>query len=385
MILAGATLTLSFSQEGYLPALADIEKNNTTLIAFRHQAEAEALEGRTGIFLQNPEVGINYLWGSPSEIGNRVDISIIQSFDFPAAYKYRGDIASLVESQAMLAYQAERAKLLHEARLICIDLVYYNALLREGRAKLEYSREIALAVEKMYEQGEVNVLELNKALLNLANTLNDLAMNESAAGELRAELQRLNGGHPLNMDSDEYPAFELPPDFDQWFEGAVSSNPVLTYLEHQAEISQQEEKLNRALSLPKFSAGYMSEKVTGEQYQGVSVGMSIPLWENKNSVKAARARTAVRQAVLEDSRVQLYSSLKARHEKALRLKEIAIGYSSSLGHANSAELLKKAYELGEISLIEYLLESQFYYETLIKSLEANREMHKAIAELEMWN
>ena len=52
---------------------------------------------------------------------------------------------------------------------------------------------------------------------------------------------------------------------------------------------------------------------------------------------------------------------------------------------NTTELLKRAYDLGEISLIEYLVEVQFYYDTMVKALETQREMHKAFAELEKWN
>ena len=36
------------------------------------------------------------------------------------------------------------------------------------------------------------------------------------------------------------------------------------------------------MTLPKFSAGYSLERTLGQKYQGISVGISIPLWENKN-------------------------------------------------------------------------------------------------------
>ena len=129
----------------------------------------------------------------------------------------------------------------------------------------------------------------------------------------------------------------------------------------------------------------MSEKVVGVKYQGLSVGMSIPLWENKNTVKAAKAQTAANIAVAADSQLQLYSMLKNHHRKVIDLQKASLGYSGSLMNVNNAELLKRAYDMGEISLIEYLVEQQFYYETLVKALETSRAMHKAYAELEKWN
>jgi len=125
--------------------------------------------------------------------------------------------------------------------------------------------------------------------------------------------------------------------------------------------------------------------VVGEKYQGLSVGMSVPLWENKNTVKAARAQTAANMALVSDSRLQLYNMLKNHYNKAVSFQEAAEGYSSSLLSVNNAELVKRAYDMGEISLIEYLVEVQFYYETLVKAMETRREMHRAFAELEKWN
>ena len=40
---------------------------------------------------------------------------------------------------------------------------------------------------------------------------------------------------------------------------------------------------------------------------------------------------------------------------------------------------------GEIALIEFLVEIQFYYDTLVKAMETRRAMNKAVAELKKWN
>ena len=66
--------------------LSEIESNNTTLSAYRNLNEAQKLENKTDIFLENPEVGFNYLWGNPSPMGTRQDFSVSQSFDFPTSY-----------------------------------------------------------------------------------------------------------------------------------------------------------------------------------------------------------------------------------------------------------------------------------------------------------
>ena len=165
----------------------------------------------------------------------------------------------------------------------------------------------------------------------------------------------MNGGKEISFELRSYRAASLPEDFESWYADAESSNPLLQYMIKEVGVHQNEEKLYRAMSLPKFSAGYMSEKVVGEQYQGLSVGLSIPLWENKNTVKAAQAQTLAGMALMEDSRLQLYNKLKNSYARAMDLKKSSDAYMESLGMVNNAELLKKAYDMGEISLIEYLV------------------------------
>ena len=372
------------AQQDFSSVLAEIEKNNTTLEALRQKAEAKKLHSHTGIFLENPEVGFNYLWGSPGEIGTRTDFSVMQSFDFPSAYKYKSNIADLQMDQAMIEYRLGRAELLFDAKIICIDMVYFLALIEENERRLAYAESIAEAVSKMYEQGRVNILERNKAQLNLANITNDQGLLKAETRRLQAELNRLNGGNELVFGINSYAPADLPADFETWFTEVASSNPFLQYMNREVSVHENEEKLYKALSLPKFSAGFMSEKVVGEKYQGLSVGLSIPLWENKNTVKAAKAQTAAGMALVDDSRLQLYTMLKNNYYRAIDLKHLSDAYTGSLLGVNNTELLKKAYDLGEISLIEYLVEVQFYYETVIKALDTRREMHKAIAELEKW-
>lgn len=373
------------AQQQFSSVLEEIEENNTTLEALRQKTEAQQLESHTGIYIENPEIGLDYLWGKPGEIGNRTDFSVMQSFDFPTAYKYRRNIADLHFEQAMTEYHVERARIIYEAKLVCIDLVYYQALMKENERRLDYARSIAEAIGKMYSEGRVNILEFNKAKLNLANSINDNDRLKAEIRRLEAELLRYNGGKKITYDVLEYVPPQLPDDFDEWYARVESDNPLLIYLSREVDIHSNQEKLYRALSLPRFSAGYMSEKVVGEEYQGLSVGLSIPLWENKNTVKAARARTLAGLALMADSRIQLYTMLRNNYFNAQDLKASSEAYAASLKGVNNADLLKKAYDMGEISLIEYLVEVQFYYETVIKALEARRDMFKAVAELEKWN
>ncbi|MDR2407761.1 MAG: TolC family protein, partial [Bacteroidales bacterium] len=155
------------AQNGYEPVLQQIEGNNTTLTALREQMKSQKLNNRTGIYPSNPEVEFHYLWGSPNAVGNRTDISVKQSFDFPTVYGQRSKIADLQNTNAELSYLSERMSLLLSAKQICIELIYYNALAKEYETRLQNAERIALACKVKLEKGETNILENNKAQLNL--------------------------------------------------------------------------------------------------------------------------------------------------------------------------------------------------------------------------
>jgi outer membrane protein TolC len=359
--------------------LAAIDKNNTTLSAMRNKAEAEKFKNQTGIYLQNPEVGFDYLWGNSSDIGNKIDFSIKQSFDFPTAYGYRRQIADSRNLQTGFEYQQQRKDILYEARLLCTGIIYANALVEEYNKRLANAQNLADAYQAMYEKGQVSILEHNKAQLNLLNIRKEVERRAIERTSYLKQLSALNGGQAVELNQSSFQVRVLPADFDQWYSNAEKTNPSLQWLKQEIEVNMQQEKLNRALSLPKASAGYMSEKIVGEHFQGVSVGVSIPLWENKNTVKYAQAQTIALQSIEVDRKLQFYNQLKIQYEKAASLQKTALEYRQLLESSNNAVLLKKALDKGEITLINYLMEVSFTYSAMNNLLESEYELNKALS------
>lgn len=380
VILFALPLGLS-AQKSVDDILIQIEKNNTTLSALRKNTDANKIGNKTGIFLQNPEIEFNYLLGNPSSIGNRTDFSIKQSFDFPTAYRFKNQISDIKNEQTELEYRKQQKNLLLQARNICIDLIYTNALKLEYSKRLSHAQSIAKSYKLKFDAGDTNILEFNKAQMNLLNLNNKIELLEIDRTALLSELTRLNGSAFIEFADSEYQSPIIPTDFEQWYTQAEQINPLLNWLKQEIEISKKQVSLNKALSLPKIQGGYMSETVVGQQFRGISVGLSIPLWENKNTVKYAKANATALEAVAADNKVQLYNQLKALHSKAISLHSNVTEYRSKLQSFNSSDLLKKALDKGEISLIDYIMELSIYYENVNKMLELDRDMNKAVAEL----
>jgi len=90
-LLAFISMTVNAAaQTSIEEVLHEVEQNNTTLVALKQRVNAETIGNKTDLSLPNPEVEFNYLFGSPSSIGNRTDISVTQGFDFPTVYGRKG-------------------------------------------------------------------------------------------------------------------------------------------------------------------------------------------------------------------------------------------------------------------------------------------------------
>lgn len=370
-----------FASDDLDRVLSEVEKNNTTLAALRKRVDAERIGNKTDLFLQNPEVEFNYLWGSPSAIGDRKDFSISQTFDFPTVYRYKNQLSDLKNEQVELEYQKQRLAVLKEAREVCYDLIHVNALLAERRKRLDHAQSIEQSFKGRFDNGDVNVLEYNNAQLNHLNVKREIESLEIERTALLAELSRLNGGRAVDFSQSSYPVLEIPDDFDQWFAMAEQKNPTFSWLKKEVEISQKQADLNKAIRLPKLQTGYMSESVVGEQFQGVTLGLSVPLWENKNKVKYARANAMAVESVAMDQKLQFYHHLKSIHSKVVALQKNVNAYRLALGNVDNSALAKKALDLGEISIIDYLIQLSLYYESVDLLLDMEKEINKVNAEL----
>ncbi len=370
-----------WAQDIYAPILQEIEQNSTTLQALKEGLNATKLANKTGLMPDNPEVEFGYLWGNPSAIGNRKEISVSQTLDFPTAYIWRNRLSELQNHSAEYEYRTQRMELLLSAKSKCIELVYYNALHKLYARQAEQANRIAEAHEKMMQAGETNRLAYNKAMLNRTNMTNELRRIDLEGQHLLSTLATMNGGKEVDFVFDGYEAVMLPADFENWYRTAEMQNPSLQYLRSQVDVANCQVSVSRAEGMPKFSVGYTGEYVLGEKFQGITMGISIPLWQNKNRIKHAQAAATTSGIMKEDAKVQYYNRLKALYTEAVTLQATTCEYTETLKNHGSEELLLKAYHSGELSLLEYLLEMEYYYACYKNKMEAERDLALTFANL----
>lgn len=382
LIAVLAVASPAAAQQTIDAVLQQIERNNTTLEALRKQTEADKLQNKTGITLPDPEVSFDYLWGDPSSIGNRKDFGVTQSFDIATIAGSRRRVADAQNGLLDVEYRAGRMAVLLEAKQTCIQLIYYNALKAELEQRLAHAQAVADFYDRQLADGNASRLEVNKARLSLSAAQGELRRNEVERTNLLAELQRLNGGEPIVFEQAAYAQPVLPQDFEAWYDEAAAANPVLAYARQNVELKRREMKLGKLTGLPQISAGYMSELVPESNFRGITLGLSVPLWSNRNRVKQAKAAVVAAELQQKDATMQFYERLRNQYGRTLGLQRTAGEYRKALSELDNTQLLRKALDAGEISLLDYIVELGLYYTTVDEALAAERDYELALTELQ---
>lgn len=369
------------AQTGMDNVLNEIERNNKSLATERQYLEAQKLSFQTGLNPENPKFEYDHLPGRPDGAGTQQDFSVTQAFDFPTAYGKRRNVSGEQIKQAELAFSAARQCILLEAKLSCIDYVYRSKLALELDKRRRHADVLSAAIQKQMQQGESSILDVSKVKLLQLDINSQAALNSTSLQALQYKLDELNGGIPVNLSVLQYPLIESLPTFEALDSMIEANDPEIKVMEQHKQVSQKQVGLTRSLALPKFEGGYHRQSILGQTYEGLHVAMSIPLWENRNRVKTERARLTLSELETVEHRNMHYYKNRQLYERYLHWQKAKSDYEAILANASNEELLNKALEAGQLSLIEYLMEVKYFYDAIVKSLEAEKALHEQIAEL----
>lgn len=362
-------------------ALAQIEINNPALRTERQRVEVVAKEHQTGIWLYDPQISYDWLKGFPNSAGNQNDLTVTQPFDYPTAYARRRKLSDLKIGQLAFESQGLRQNVLLEAKRTGIQLIYLNKRRVELTRRLRDAEQFLANYQKKYDARDATALDLNKARHQVVNLKTELKLLEAEASEHLTSLAALNGGAAIAVTDTLYPAVAALPVFDSLAQTIASSDPALQFLQAQQQVGAAQVSLIRALNLPKMEAGYRYQGILGQNFHGLHLGLSVPLWENKNRLEQQQLQSAYYAGQLESRRSERFYDVKRLYEKYQNLQAGLDEYRLGLLSLNNMELLGKALQAGQITTLEYFVEQSLLYESRDRLLELEREAGAALAEL----
>jgi outer membrane protein, heavy metal efflux system len=374
-------ITNSKAQENIDKVLLEIAKNNKSINANNQFLEVSKLKYKTGLTLENPKVEYEYLNGSSDEASNQKEFYIVQSFDFPTVYLKKRDISEKQIAQTHFKSTAYKQEILIQAKQYCIELIYLNKKQVELKARFLSVDKLHKSYQKKLKNGDASILDLNKAKLQLLSIENEVRKNASLINQFNQKLQEMNGGNPIRFSGIRYALISDVPDFQSLINTLKVQDPVLKSFLKQQEINLKQVELSKALALPKMEAGYRSQELLGQKLQGVHVGITLPLWENKNNVKHQKAAVIYSELEVDRHQTAYYSQMRQLYTKYERLSSSLEDYKQLFATSKNKDLLDKALKLGAISTIEYFMEISYFYSSIDNYLQLEKEYHQVIASL----
>ncbi len=371
----------AIAQNNVDSVVKQVERNNKSIQTNKKYWQTKQAEYKTGLTPYDPQVEYDYLFGSPFGAGNQKDFSITQRLDFPTVYKRKKELSGQQIAQTTLQQQVYRQDILLEAKLLTIQIIYLNKKGAELNRRLINTQKLVQDYQKKLDKGDVIILDVNKAKLQLLNIKNETALNENEKLVLLTKISELNGGIPIAINDTIYPLVASIPDFEILDSTIEANDPIIKVYEQEKKILQQQIAVQKAMNLPKVEFGYHSQGILGQSYRGFHAGISIPLWENKNKLNAARSNLDYAVSSTETHRLNHRLENKQYYEQLdVRLKMMQ-EYKELLSTLNNTALLNKALALGQITIIQYFYDESFYFTAYDKYLQAEWEYKQAVVRL----
>lgn len=371
------------AQNNITGVLSSIEANNPQLKAGAQMVLSQKAEVSSQNSLEDPTFELEHLWGAQNAGDRKYDITVSQAFDFPSLYVQRNRVGNLKRSlydgqQALL-----RQQVLLQAKELCLRIVYLNRCIDLSDKRLKAADQLARLYREKLESGDAAILDVNKIEIELLNvtTANTRLRNERSA--CLTQLRALNGGETFGVELSalaDYPEAVLPASFDDLKSQALQADPELQMLRQENLIANQSVALNRAGWLPKFALGYRHAYELGERFNGLSVGVSIPLFANRKKVKMAKAQALAGSFAVNNREQQALAELQTSYDEAVTLQKDHARYDL-LTRQNNLELLQKALSAGQISMVEYLVDATQLYEAFDNRLSLEYEYQVRLARM----
>lgn len=243
-----------------------------------------------------------------------------------------------------------------QARLAVQEILYLQKRIEVDSLRLadaEFARQIARV---RAQAGDITSIEENRIEFQSLSARNNLTRTRMALETALTSLSSLSGlslGTDVQIEPMPLPA--LAP-LEQVLEQAYAADPALSAARASGQAAQADRRLAVSLALPKFSAGYKYSSSDGAKFHGVIAGMSIPLFESRNTVRLARARQAEVEATTLALETNLTADLTAKYSQAARLEAMSRTYQSGGDGAGKSALLRKALQEGSLTILEYFTE-----------------------------
>ena len=386
-LMALALTVCSVSASDFDKVLNTVVSNNMALKYADAENQAAIASLKSENTLDAPEIGFKSLWGAKG-IGDKRNFSISQGFDWPGVYTARRE--AIRKSQAAMQYLQESAMIeaRQEVRLLLIDIIYAKQRIAATEKICDGLSSLQKTFRKAVDEGNETKLDYNKSVIEKIAAERELKTLRGEYAAMLASLRAMNGGKDVEdlvaSVGNVYPEVDLAslrPDV----ENIRAKDPAIAAMKADAEVQKSLLKVEKRSLLPGFTLGYSHEWEMGDRFNGFSVAVSLPFITGNKKVKASRLQVRASEMQQEMELIRLSAAMSGDYEKALQYRELLDQYEDIMNDNSDFELLKKAFDGGQINFLSYMQELNYFLAARRDFLETLYNYNCALARLQRYN
>ncbi len=381
-IVCALCISYGLNAESFNEILSIIVQNNPDLKAKIKSNETILSLAKQENTLVAPEIGFEHNW-SDTGLGVKWGISVSQYFDWPGKYHTQKKVINTTSQALDYLNRCNYLDKLLEVKILLIDIINVSqniALMNDAKNNVVLLTE---KYNKAFQNGEVSILDVNKLKIQQISINRKLSALNMQKEVLYSAIKSMNGGIDCRDMLEgvlEYPEDTLYSE-NEYIDFIDNFDPEIKYNQMQVEIANHQVSVSKMSRLPGFSVGYKYTNELGDGFNGFSVGITLPFFAQNNKIETTIAQRESDAYNLDQIKINKLSSIYSNRSKAMILQGEIDEYKSVLENSNNMLLLKKALDGGEISLINYLQEVNYFLEAQQNYMDVIYQYHLVLTEL----
>ncbi|MBD5289745.1 MAG: TolC family protein [Bacteroides sp.] len=374
-VSAGA-VSIEQALESFCRSSLSIESDSLQMIS-------EIAESSTLANFSDPEIEGERLWSSGGG-ENKWNASLSWSFDWPGAYKARRDEGEALRLAAMARYYASRRGKMREMAEGVNSYIAARRKIQLLEKQLEATERMGELVSIMSEHGRATVLDESKISIERGRLMAAIQQQRDAMGEGARTIGAVVGQRVDAYLEEQEIEFDLaaPGNAVDW-EQYWRNSPDMMLASMEFGVAEAGMKRVKSESFPEISLGYIHAYEEGSHFNGGRIGISLPLFSQRGRKKAARLQ-------VESAEGAMLALMGEKRVEAERMVERLQGLKRSLDElgpvfdTTSPEmLLRKSFEAGQITLLTYLTERNYYLEAEMDYIELQSSYSSLMTQLRL--
>ena len=353
-------------------------------------AQMDAARGRwvqAGLY-PNPVVGYS---GQQLGSNQTEQNGVLVGQEFITAKKLRFNQGAAAQ-EIQRAHQQYHAQ--HNRVLTDTAVAYYESLTAQqrvalGRRLVAISDDLANTVDRLVKANEVSRVELLQAKIEASNARLQLTNAENRLTASWRSLATVVGVPTLQPQPLADAWNEVPRDlaWESSLERLQAQSPEVGSAIAEAERArwQYQRALRQAVPDVTVQGVVQYDKDTEGMNGNLQVTLPIPLFNrNQGGVREASANIVVAEQAIHRTQLQLQQRLASVFERYASALQQVERYTNEIVPASQEQLdlVSQAFRAGEVNYLSLLIAQRTYFQALLSSLDAQRDLAVAASEIQ---